>query len=486
MKKQFLLICSIIIGLNSYPQVSDWNNGGGNSERNGLAFVNGPDKDSILWQATPEGMFGMPVYIEGNKLVTMRFLGMENAPIVCYDLNTGELLWQKEITDLTGRSLPIGFRDGQVYAMRLTESLNDSLYALNAEDGSKVWTSDITIDTYITVSANFDVNGDLFVESFSSDPQSYKMNKINHLTGELIWGTNIMPILVGGSELTIYGNIGYYIGQTGGIVKVFAMDLETGLIRYSHPLTYTHGTAIPECPVMVGPDGTIYAHVQSDNITALVDNGDSLSVLWITDIYGNAPFSHMCIGSDGSVYAPSDGKIIRLNPATGEILNTSPTVCSNPDLFMFRAAASQNGIIYATNGESGIYAFTLDLKEIWSDYVPNVNTSGAVIGSNGLVAVAGTDIIKVYVPSLSVSINDLKPEAPIVFYPNPVKDYLQVQIQQKQIGPDYYIADQTGRIVLKGRLINEFNTLDLTSLGKGCYFLTIGSNKGSNYKLIKQ
>jgi len=480
MKKQLIFLVLILITYTAFPQVSDWNNGGGNPSRNGLAFVNGPSKDSLLWQATPEGMFGMPVYIEGNKLVTMRFLAMENSPIVCYDLNTGELLWQKEITGLTGRSLPIGFRDGQVYAMRLTESLHDSLYALNAEDGSIVWTSTITIDAYITASANFADNGDLFVESY------FEMNRINHVTGESIWQTSIMPILLGEAELTIYGNTGYYIGQTGGIVKVFAMDLETGQIKYSHALSYTHGTAVPECPVMVGPDGTIYAPAQSDNITALVDNGDSLSVLWITDIYGNAPFSHMCIGSDGSVYAPSEGKIIRLDPATGQILNTSPTICSNPELFMFRAAATQNGIIYATNGESGIYAFTLDLKELWTDYIPNVNTSGAVIGSDGIVAVAGTDIIKVYVPSIFDGVNDRKPEAPVVLYPNPVKDYLQVQLQHKQVGSEYYIADQTGRKVMKGRLMNEFNTLDLSSLSQGYYFLTVGSYKGNNYKLIKK
>ncbi|MEI6748639.1 MAG: hypothetical protein ACOYMF_00500 [Bacteroidales bacterium] len=64
--------------------------------------VNGPSKDSLLWSATPDGLYGMPVYIEENKLVTMRFLSQTNSPIVCYDLITRQLLWQKEFIGLTG------------------------------------------------------------------------------------------------------------------------------------------------------------------------------------------------------------------------------------------------------------------------------------------------------------------------------------------------------------------------------------------------
>jgi hypothetical protein len=96
-----------------------------------LALVDGPTIDSVLWQATSAGIFGMPVYIEGNKLVTMRFISPTNAPIVCYDLTDGTLLWEKEITGSTAKSLPVGVRDNQVYAIRSTDNLVDSLYAFD-------------------------------------------------------------------------------------------------------------------------------------------------------------------------------------------------------------------------------------------------------------------------------------------------------------------------------------------------------------------
>jgi outer membrane protein assembly factor BamB len=468
------------MGISAHSQVSDWNNGGGNPARNGFAFVNGPEKDSILWQAAPDGMFGMPGYIEGNKFVTMRFLGMTNAPVECYNLNTGELLWSKEVTGLAGRSLPIGFRDGQVYVMRLTENQHDTLYALNAVDGSKIWTADITINPYITASANFASNGDLFVESY------FKMNRIDYRTGELIWETNIMPFVMGVSELSAYNNTGYVPEQVGGVAHIVAYDLETGQKKYSHPINDNHpGGGINECPVMIGQDGTIFFHKQGDNVTALSDDGSGFTVLWETEIFGNSPFSHMCVGSDGSVYAPSDGRVIRLDPKTGAIRDTSTTICSNPELFQMRASAAENGIIYVTNGENGLYAFTLDLKEIWNDYIPNVNTSGAVIGTDGVVAVSGTDVIKVYTPGIYAGFDEPSSKGDICCFPNPAVDWLNIVVSEDNSDSEFTVYDCNGRAVLQGRMNGFVSKVDLGQLSTGLYQVRLNSKSNISYIVIK-
>jgi outer membrane protein assembly factor BamB len=480
MKKHLLFIASAIIGLTTYAQVSDWNNGGGNPSRNGFASVNGPTTDSLLWQATPTGLFGMPICIEGNKLVTMRFLTQTNAPVQCYNLTTGELLWSKDVTNLTGRSLPVGFRDNQVYVMRLTESYHDSLYALNADDGSRIWTANITVDPYITASVSFASNGDLFIES------SFKMNRINYQTGQMTWSTNIIPFVQGVCELSVYNNTGYIPEQSGGIAIVSAIDLETGQKKYSHPINDTHpGGGLMQCPLMVGPDGTIFFHKQGDNITALSDNGSGFTVLWETEIFGNSPFSHMCVGSDGSVYAPSDGKIIRLDPVTGQILNNSPTICQNVELFQLRASAAQNGIIYATNGENGVYAFTLDLQELWSDYIPNVNTSGAAIGSDGVIAVSGANIIKVYTPGNTTGIDHRETRPALVCYPNPVRDVVTILTDSKLAGSKYSIIDFTGKTVLKARLSGESTQVNLDFLTSGIYWIRLEMEKKVCFKMLK-
>lgn len=482
MKKTLILLICSVSALISFAQTSDWNNGGGNPARNGLANVDGPQKDSLLWQASPAGIFGMPMFIEGNKLVTMRFRSATNAPIVCYDLTTGELLWQKEITGSTGRSLPIGFRNNQVYAVRFTESLHDTLYAFNADDGSRLWTSETTVDPSITASATFASNGDFFIESY------FKMNRINHLTGELIWNTPIMPFVLGHGELSVYNNTGYVLEQvSGGYAYVAAIDLANGHKKYSHIINDTHpGGGLPQCPLMVGTDGTIYVQKQGDNITALTDDGSQLNLLWETEIFGNSPFSQMCIGSDGSVFAPSAGTIIKIDPLNGHIINTSEVISTHPDLFQLRLSATQNDIVFATNGESTVYAFSLDLHELWSDNVPDLNTSGAAIGSNGLIAVSGAHTVKVYTSAEFTAISEVINNQWIEYYPNPVIDKLYLHFSNANlISYNYNIYDQTGKVVLSGNLSDEINMIDLSNVSVGIYFLVVGDNVKQTFKVIK-
>jgi hypothetical protein len=168
-------------------------------------------------------------------------------------------------------------------------------------------------------------------------------------------------------------------------------------------------------------------------------------------------------------------------------LNTSKSICQNAELFQFRASATQNDLIFATNGESRVYAFSLDLNEIWSAVIPNVNTSGAVIGSNGLVAVSGTNIIKVFTPDIYAGFKELPGDNPVRFYPNPLSDVLTIKVKDNLKGSPFFICDHTGRQVLKGRLVDKTSTLDVNSLNPGLYLLHIGVGMelDHNYKLIK-
>jgi len=481
MKTGILWILISILPVIAVSQASDWNNGGGNSARNAFAPVNGPLTDSVLWQDTPAGLFGMPGYIEGNKLVTMRFHSLTNAPIVCYDLLTGELLWEIEITGLAGRSLPIGFRDNQVYAVRFTESLHDTLYAFNADDGSKVWTADVTVCPYITASACFAPNGDLFVEGY------FEMYRIDHLTGEMIWQAPVLPFVMGACEMSIFNNTGYTFEQIGGVSYLWAIDIESGQKKYSHMINETHpGGGLQQAPLMVGPDGTIYVHKQGDNISAFTDNGNELSLKWETEIFGNAPFSQMCVGPDGSVYAPSDGTVIRIDPKDGQIISTSAVICNNPDPFQLRLSATGNDIIFATNGENRVYAFTPDLTQIWTDNVPNLNTCGAVIGSDGLVAVSGANIIKVYTPGNFVGEDEFTESDDLSIWPNPAVSLIHIQASEEYLGTAYTIIDLSGKTVLSGKLSSESNPVELSGLPPGTYLLLPEKNNGCHYKIVKQ
>jgi len=476
----FLFIILFVLAV--FVKGQNWSNGGGNPSRNGYCLVNGPSKDTVLWQTSSAGIFGMPLYIEGNKLVTMRFLSTTNAPIECYNLTTGTLLWKKEITGLRGRSLPVGFKNNMVYAVNVQETPNDTLYAFNADNGNKVWIANVTVASYLSESVCFASNGDLLIYG------QYKMKRINYLNGQLVWETPFITFASGGMELTVYNNTGYYVKQMpGGYPHLAAINLTNGQEKYTFLLTDTHpGGPLQQClGVIVGPNGTIYVHKQGDNITAFNDNGSSLVKLWETEIFGSAPFSSFCVGRDGSVYAPSEGKIIRINQANGQILNYSPLISTNIQLFQCRISATQNDIVYATNGESGIFAYTLDLTQLWTDVIPNVNTSGAVIGGNGVVAVAGNNIIKVYKAGAPIKIDELTVYEQPVIYPNPVRNILNIKNSNTLIHSDYWLYDQTGRLILNGKLSDNYNTINVDFLPCGMYFLKLGNDKEQIFKLVK-
>ncbi|HSW54362.1 MAG TPA: PQQ-binding-like beta-propeller repeat protein [Ignavibacteriaceae bacterium] len=487
MIKNFTVALSIILMLsgmtvaqiNNPTIFSDWNNGGGNPQRNGLSDLDGPLTDSLFWEVNSGSLIGFPVYIEGNKLITMKFLQMTNAPVVCYDLRNGQLLWEKEVTGLAGRSLPLGIRDGQVYVMRLTESGVDSLYALNATNGEKVWTANVTINTYVTESISFAPNGDLLVNG-----SNFKMYRINYLTGQKVWETNIIGIASGSGEMVAYENTGYVIKQIGGVAYLQAINLDNGQQKYDHIINETHpGGPLQQCGFMVGPDGIIYVHKQGDNVTALQDNGSGLSVLWETEIFGSAPFSLMCIGSDGSIYAPSSGRIIRLDPTDGQKLD-STAVIANPDLFQLRPSASANGVIYATTGESNIYAYNLDLQELWTDAISNVNTSGVAIGLNGLIAVAGSNKIKVYTAGNPVSVEEeLKPDGFELSqnYPNPFNPSTTIKYSiptSEFVTLKIYdvLGNEVGTLVNEEKPAGSFEVeFEAAELSSGIYFYTLQS-----------
>ena len=85
----------------------------------------------------------------------------------------------------------------------------------------------------------------------------------------------------------------------------------------------------------------------------------------------------------------------------------------------------------------------------------------------------------------NVGVNELTNENLFSVYPNPAHNIVNVSADSKLIGSSYTILDNTGRIVLQGKIVSENTTIDLQNLSGGIYLFGIGENLKQTFKIIK-
>ena len=71
-------------------------------------------------------------------------------------------------------------------------------------------------------------------------------------------------------------------------------------------------------------------------------------------------------------------------------------------------------------------------------------------------------------------------------YPNPVKDVVSLRIAGDRKGEVFSIVNLAGKKVLTGKLEDEINSVDLSGLNSGLYFVQLGTAKRQTLKLIKE
>jgi hypothetical protein len=76
-------------------------------------------------------------------------------------------------------------------------------------------------------------------------------------------------------------------------------------------------------------------------------------------------------------------------------------------------------------------------------------------------------------------------EKDFTLYPNPASDFIRIKTDKSISGSAYTFTDQSGKTVLKGIINSENNSIDITSLENGIYFLHIGESSQHSYKVIK-
>ncbi len=376
----------VILSLMLYiPVNADWETVGGNSMRNGQSYIAGPDSEELLWEGSEYALFAGQIYIDGDKLVTMRFQSIDYTPIVCHDLYTGEILWEVDFPGENSRSVPRGFRDGKVYAVNFQESQHDTLYALDAHDGSILWTCEKTVPLGIIWAVVFAPNGDLIIPGSGAT-----IVRIDHNTGQIIWETPRDLPNTGAEGLCVYDNTIYgWQGYINTPKTLTAWDLETGDEKYSS--VGLPGDGDQETTPSISHDGTIFALRDGGNLHALTDTGSGFTELWDISIGPTSTWVQFGVGHDGVLLAPDRNSLVSIDPANGSIVHRSPDLV-NTSTLVPRITIGGDGTIYLINGaasEGAFYALTPDLQISWSINLPYNYYSGPALGSDGILAISG-------------------------------------------------------------------------------------------------
>lgn len=418
-----LLLASVLL-LAPTLRAGDWNATlGGRSERTGLSVETGPRSPVLLWYGSTNAELAQHPVTEGGRVFSTRIENFSDIPhsafIVAQNLFTGAMLWKTQVpigfSDSWSTQV-LGVRDGQVYASRASNGSNSEyMYALDVRDGSILWVSaDLVNQAGSVDSVAFAPNGDVIHGNFQT------LVRIDHTNGKTLWRTvRLCPTSSGCSTAVIQNRIYAWedLDMPDGLHLVISrFDATTGARLYSSAPLKIGLFTIEQIVPLVGPDFTVYApladNTPADTFVALQDTGAALQEKWRIPM-GYPVVGSFGVGPDGSVYTYSRAnEVLRLDPETGQIRNTSSPIPTDSFTLEPRMAIDALGRVYLSNGAAslgGLYSFNPDLTLRWSQSVYAIQ--GPALGQDGTLVVAGqgTEFRVYQTPPVGASFYTLTP-----------------------------------------------------------------------------
>ena len=97
-----------------------------------------------------------------------------------------------------------------------------------------------------------------------------------------------------------------------------------------------------------------------------------------------------------------------------------------------------------------------------------------------------TSNVAVLTVNNNIGINEFTQDNLFSVYPNPAQSVINVKADSKLIGTVYAIYDNTGKVVLTGKINSDKTVVELSSLLGGVYLFSVGENVRQTFKIIKE
>lgn len=228
-------------------------------------------------------------YIAGGLAIYKNLLFVSNGTneIIAINKTNGTLIWQRMLSSPV-RQPPLVFTANNLQEanqslndkLLILQGMNGTIYALNLEDGSNVWTSFDNSTSIQALTSIFSLAEDKVISINSND----KITVIKLQNGELVWQLNPIPTMLNGEKET---NL-------------------TAALR-------THENPIANAPI--NEAGSSYL-VMLNGIIASI-NTDNSNIKWQKNYFVYKP---MWLSGDLLYAINKQNKVLALNSNNGEIL----------------------------------------------------------------------------------------------------------------------------------------------------------------------
>jgi hypothetical protein len=143
------------------------------------------------------------------------------------------------------------------------------------------------------------------------------------------------------------------------------------------------------------------------------------------------------------------------------------------------------GVGFQNLNSVGQYSGTTnDTLTIANTTLSNNNQPFRCIVSSG--SCTDTSNVAVLTVNNNVGINEFTQDNLFSVFPNPAQSVINVKADNNLIGEVYSIYDNTGRVVLTGKLNAQNTTIELGNLSGGIYMFSVGENMKQIFKIIKE
>jgi len=170
---------------------------------------------------------------------------------------------------------------------------------------------------------------------------------------------------------------------------------------------------------------------------------------------------------------------------TININNNSQFVTGSSDPSSTYQWQTDLGVGFQNLNSVGQYSGTTnDTLTVANVTMSNNNQPFRCIVSSG--SCSDTSNVAVLTVNNNVGINETSQDNLFSVFPNPAQSVINVKADSKLIGDVYSIYDNTGRVVLTGKLNSENTTIELNNLSGGIYMFSVGENMKQTFKVIKE